>query len=184
MSAVNPVNPKPFLQELTGKPVFVRLKWGLEYKGFLVSTDGYMNLQVCPRLLEPIELTDPVLQLANTEEYQDGKSNGTLGEVFIRSKVKRNFRSKKREAGVYAAAHAARLQRLNAKLSTIASKDGDGDLPVKEAEEEEDAEIPGWSWFATFGLLDAEDITVDSLSSFSGPASRTMPPELWSLKRL
>ena len=34
------------MQELTGKPVFVRLKWGLEYKGFLVSTDGYMNLQV------------------------------------------------------------------------------------------------------------------------------------------
>jgi small nuclear ribonucleoprotein F len=78
------VNPKPFLQELTGKPVFVRLKWGLEYKGFLVSTDGYMNLQVRPRLLEPIELTDLVPQLANTEEYQDGKSNGTLGEVFIR----------------------------------------------------------------------------------------------------
>jgi LSM domain len=44
---VAPVNPKPFLQELTGKPVFVRLKWGLEYKGFLVSTDRYMNLQVC-----------------------------------------------------------------------------------------------------------------------------------------
>lgn len=34
------------MQELTGKPVYVRLKWGLEYKGFLVSTDGYMNLQV------------------------------------------------------------------------------------------------------------------------------------------
>ncbi|KAF8592545.1 small nuclear ribonucleoprotein SmF [Ramaria rubella] len=67
MSAVNPVNPKPFIQDLTGKPVFVKLKWGLEYKGFLVSTDGYMNLQ-----------------LANTEEFQDGKSNGALGEVFIR----------------------------------------------------------------------------------------------------
>ncbi|KAH8999374.1 hypothetical protein EDB92DRAFT_2081426 [Lactarius akahatsu] len=67
MSSVTPVNPKPFLQELTGKPVFVRLKWGLEYKGFLVSTDGYMNLQ-----------------LANTEEFQNGESNGTLGEVFIR----------------------------------------------------------------------------------------------------
>lgn len=40
------MNPKPFMQELTGKAVFVRLKWGLEYKGFLVSTDGYMNLQV------------------------------------------------------------------------------------------------------------------------------------------
>lgn len=36
------------MQELTGKPVFVKLKWGLEYKGFLVSTDGYMNLQVRP----------------------------------------------------------------------------------------------------------------------------------------
>nr|GAT53971.1 predicted protein [Mycena chlorophos] len=67
MANVNPINPKPFLQELTGKPVFVRLKWGLEYKGFLVSTDGFMNLQ-----------------LANTEEFQDGQSNGTLGEVFIR----------------------------------------------------------------------------------------------------
>ncbi|KAF8334453.1 hypothetical protein F5887DRAFT_990725 [Amanita rubescens] len=67
MAAVSPVNPKPFLQELTGKPVFVRLKWGLEYRGFLVSTDGYMNLQ-----------------LANTEEFQDGQSNGALGEVFIR----------------------------------------------------------------------------------------------------
>lgn len=41
-----PVNPKPFLQDLTGKVVYVRLKWGLEYRGYLVSTDGYMNLQV------------------------------------------------------------------------------------------------------------------------------------------
>ncbi|KAJ9127074.1 hypothetical protein QFC24_001308 [Naganishia onofrii] len=67
MSGVQPVNPKPYLQSLTGKPVWVRLKWGLEYKGYLVSTDGYMNLQ-----------------LANTEEWQDGHSNGALGEVFIR----------------------------------------------------------------------------------------------------
>jgi len=28
-----PVNPKPFLNELTGKPVVVKLKWGMEYKG-------------------------------------------------------------------------------------------------------------------------------------------------------
>lgn len=53
---INPVNPKPFLQELTGKPVYVRLKWGLEYKGFLVSTDGYMNLQVgCSLMNLPME---------------------------------------------------------------------------------------------------------------------------------
>jgi small nuclear ribonucleoprotein F len=44
------------MQELTGKPVFVRLKWGLEYKGFLVSTDGYMNLQVILSLFETVQL--------------------------------------------------------------------------------------------------------------------------------
>ena len=41
-----PLNPKPFLNSLTGKSVIVKLKWGMEYKGYLVSTDGYMNLQV------------------------------------------------------------------------------------------------------------------------------------------
>ncbi|KDN38645.1 putative small nuclear ribonucleo protein F [Tilletiaria anomala UBC 951] len=67
MSSFTPVNPKPFLASMTGKQVLVKLKWGMEYKGFLVSTDSYMNFQ-----------------LANTEEFQDGKSNGMLGEVFIR----------------------------------------------------------------------------------------------------
>ena len=41
-----PLNPKPFLNGLTGKPVIVKLKWGMEYKGYLVSVDGNMNLQV------------------------------------------------------------------------------------------------------------------------------------------
>ncbi|KNZ61169.1 small nuclear ribonucleoprotein F [Puccinia sorghi] len=67
MSVVQPVNPKPFLQDLTGKECVVKLKWGMEYKGYLVSVDNYMNLQ-----------------LANTEEYQNGQSVGSLGEVFIR----------------------------------------------------------------------------------------------------
>ena len=49
MATFQPVNPKPFLQQQTGKPVVVRLKWGMEYKGFLVSTDNYMNFQVSPR---------------------------------------------------------------------------------------------------------------------------------------
>jgi len=61
------VNPKPFLNSLTGKPIVVKLKWGMEYKGYLVSVDGYMNLQ-----------------LANTEEYIDGALTGNLGEVLIR----------------------------------------------------------------------------------------------------
>ncbi|CAH0557723.1 unnamed protein product [Brassicogethes aeneus] len=67
MSAAMPINPKPFLNGLTGKAVLVKLKWGHEYKGFLVSVDGYMNLQ-----------------LANTEEHIDGNVTGNLGEVLIR----------------------------------------------------------------------------------------------------
>ncbi|KAG9446919.1 hypothetical protein H6P81_013047 [Aristolochia fimbriata] len=62
-----PVNPKPFLNNLTGEPVIVKLKWGMEYKGYLVSVDSYMNLQ-----------------LANTEEYVDGQFTGNLGEILIR----------------------------------------------------------------------------------------------------
>uniref|UniRef100_A0A8C3IJ83 Sm protein F n=1 Tax=Chrysemys picta bellii TaxID=8478 RepID=A0A8C3IJ83_CHRPI len=62
-----PLKPKPFLNGLTGKPVMVKLKWGMEYKGYLVSVDGYMNMQ-----------------LANTEEYIDGALSGHLGEVLIR----------------------------------------------------------------------------------------------------
>lgn len=61
------VNPKPFLADLTGKTVRVRLKWGQEYQGLLASSDAYMNLQ-----------------LDKTEEYIDGKFAGTLGEVLIR----------------------------------------------------------------------------------------------------
>lgn len=35
-----PVNPKPFLNNLTGKPVIVKLKWGMEYKGnYLVAAN-------------------------------------------------------------------------------------------------------------------------------------------------
>lgn len=67
MPGFMPVNPKPFLQELTGKMVLIKLKWGQEYKGFLQSVDSYMNIQ-----------------LANTEEYVDGKNTGQLGEVMIR----------------------------------------------------------------------------------------------------
>ena len=61
------VNPKPFLLDLVGKTVRVRLKWGQEYQGKLASSDAYMNLQ-----------------LEETEEFIDGQFAGTLGEVLIR----------------------------------------------------------------------------------------------------
>lgn len=64
MSMAMPINPKPFLNGLTGKAVQVKLKWGHEYRGYLVSVDGYMNMQ-----------------LANTEEFIDGQSTGA--QTFI-----------------------------------------------------------------------------------------------------
>jgi small nuclear ribonucleoprotein F len=68
MAGQMPMNPKPFLNSLTGKAVMVKLKWGHEYKGFLVSSDGYVNLQ-----------------LANTEEFIVGVCTGNLGlgEVLV-----------------------------------------------------------------------------------------------------
>jgi hypothetical protein len=45
------INPKPFLTNLTGNPVIVKLKWGMEYKGILMAVDSYMNLQVCILIL-------------------------------------------------------------------------------------------------------------------------------------
>lgn len=86
-----------------------------------------------------------------------------------RSKVKRSFRSKKRETGVYAAVEAARLHRLNAKLVSVASKDKDGDVPVEDVEGEE---LPGWSWFTAFGLLDAADITAESMQLLRNGSKR------------
>ena len=85
-----PLNPKPFLNGLTGKPVIVKLKWGMEYKGYLVSTDSYMNVQVWrplpfPASHPPLGGTSCIhLQVANTEEYIDGQLAGNLGEVLIR----------------------------------------------------------------------------------------------------
>ncbi|EFQ88431.1 hypothetical protein PTT_15691 [Pyrenophora teres f. teres 0-1] len=68
MAAVAPFNPRPLLQSLVDKDIVVRLKWGeTEYKGRLISVDLYMNIQ-----------------LSNTEEFVNGVSSGTLGQVLIR----------------------------------------------------------------------------------------------------
>ncbi|XP_044954921.1 probable small nuclear ribonucleoprotein F [Hordeum vulgare subsp. vulgare] len=67
LKATVSVNLKPFLNNLSGKFVIVKLKWGMEYKGYLVSMDSYMNLQV-----------------ADTNEYIDGEFHVNLGEILIR----------------------------------------------------------------------------------------------------
>ena len=61
------VNPKPFLASLVGHRVAVKLKWGQEYRGNLVSTDSYINVQI-----------------DGAEEIKNGESAGLLGEVLIR----------------------------------------------------------------------------------------------------
>ena len=57
----------PFLQDLTGKQVKIKLKWGQVYQGQLTSSDAYMNLQ-----------------LTDTEEYINNQFAGKLGEVLVR----------------------------------------------------------------------------------------------------
>jgi len=70
----------------------------------------------------------------------------------LRSKVKRAFRAKKREDGVYAATHAARLQRLHSKIDAIVKapkpvhdevlgdvEDAEGDEDVQEEEMADDS---------------------------------------------
>lgn len=47
--------------------MILKLKWGQEYRGRLVSTDSYMNFQ-----------------LGETEEWIDEELAGELGDVMIR----------------------------------------------------------------------------------------------------
>ena len=56
-----------FLNDLIGKIVVIKLKWGMEYKGILKSRDQYMNFL-----------------LSNAEEWMNGKKKGDVGEVLIR----------------------------------------------------------------------------------------------------
>ena len=61
------MSPKLFLSELIGKEVVIKLKWGQEYVGFLVSTDSYTNVQ-----------------LSGCREFIKGAFAGDLGEILIR----------------------------------------------------------------------------------------------------
>jgi small nuclear ribonucleoprotein F len=65
----SPPSPRSFTDvHRINEDVIIRLKWGnTEYHGRLVSVDSYMNFQ-----------------LSGTEEFIDGKSTGSLGQVLIR----------------------------------------------------------------------------------------------------
>ena len=59
--------PKQFINRLVGKPVVCKLKWGHEFRGHLISVDGYLNIRV-----------------AQIQEFVDGTWT-LLGDGFIRS---------------------------------------------------------------------------------------------------
>ena len=89
----------------------------------------------------------------------------------LRSKSKRSFRSKKRESGKYAAAEAARLNRVHAKLAAVK----DTDRPIAQtpdaAEEMVEEDQPQGSYdseafFAYLGLLHPPSVTPQSLALF------------------
>lgn len=104
-----------------------------------------------------------------------------------RSKVKRHFRAKKREEGVYAATEAARLHRLSMKLRTLATQEVEDDAMPEGEERVENAEVEGmdegagwWSssdsivdpplWVAALGLVDPDDISPERMGMLCGPS--------------
>lgn len=62
-----PVNPRPFLADCIGQSVTVKLKWGMDYTGVLISFDKYMNYQ-----------------LAEATEWVNGENRGLLGDIIVR----------------------------------------------------------------------------------------------------
>lgn len=96
------LGPKPFLAEMTGKAVIVKLKWGMEYRGKTRDDLTVVDHGLCLLLTwAPFQLSAPSLashlagflksvdsymnvQLINAEEWIDGAQAGPLGEVLIR----------------------------------------------------------------------------------------------------
>ncbi|KAJ1680305.1 U4/U6-U5 snRNP complex subunit lsm6 [Spiromyces aspiralis] len=60
-------SPTDFLNTILGKPVFVRLNSGVDYRGILSCLDGYMNIA-----------------LEQTEEYVNGELKNKYGDAFLR----------------------------------------------------------------------------------------------------
>lgn len=73
-------HPEPFLSSLIDKAIVVRLKWGMEYVGVLVSFDKRMNIQ-----------------LKEAEEFIGGVSQGNIGTVCLRCNNIMHIREKPAE---------------------------------------------------------------------------------------
>ncbi|KAG5339212.1 hypothetical protein C0989_005193 [Termitomyces sp. Mn162] len=100
----------------------------------------------------------------------------------IRSKTKRTFRNKKREDSVYAVTEAARLHRLNSKLTAIVSKDSEGDVPVQEQKEGEDC-VPDEEINVLCEPTDAMSVATEPRKSISTHGPRGSRREEWRLSK-
>jgi small nuclear ribonucleoprotein F len=61
------LHPAPFMSSLIDRAIVVRLKWGMEYVGVLVSFDTRMNIH-----------------LRNAQEFIRGELQAEMGDILIR----------------------------------------------------------------------------------------------------
>lgn len=66
-NAASARTPADFLKSIKGKPVVVKLNFGVDYRGILACLDGYMNIA-----------------MEQTEEYVNGQLKNKFGDAFIR----------------------------------------------------------------------------------------------------
>jgi len=99
----------------------------------------------------------------------------------IRSKAKRSFRSKKRETGVYAATEAARLHRLNSKLTSVTSTSKDEEIPPED-EGGDDMQDPG-DYIETKDSGELMAVDVQKPNRISTHGARHSRREEWRLSK-
>ncbi|CEO96583.1 Sm domain-containing protein [Plasmodiophora brassicae] len=74
-------SPADFLKTVLGRPVYVKLNSGVEYRGVLACLDGYMNIA-----------------MEQTEEYIDDQLKTKYGDAFIRGNNVCYISTKKRQS--------------------------------------------------------------------------------------
>ncbi|KAJ3478173.1 hypothetical protein NLI96_g9947 [Meripilus lineatus] len=82
-----------------------------------------------------------------------------------RSKVKRHFRAKKRTEGVYAAAEAARLNRLHNRIKGLTTKGEEIEDIASNMSDEEEDQMRGL--YDVLGLFDPEAMSSENMEGLS-----------------
>ncbi|XP_027066773.1 sm-like protein LSM36B [Coffea arabica] len=71
--------PADFLKSIQGRPVVVKLNFGVDYRGILACLDGCINIA-----------------MEQTEEYVNGQLKNKYGDAFIRGNNVLNISTSKR----------------------------------------------------------------------------------------